>query len=49
MAKILAIKVETKISGLSLDFLFWPGMLILCVFVCYFFQFNNMMNMCKIC
>ena len=31
MAKFLAVKTETKISELSLDFfLLWPGMVILC-------------------
>ena len=53
MAKFLAVKTETKISGLSLDFfLLWPGMVILCevfFFMCYCWQFNNMLNMCKIC
>ena len=54
MAKILAVKTETKIFGLSLDFfLLWLGMVILCevffFFVCYCWQFNNILNMCKIC
>ena len=38
MAKFLAVKAKTKISGLSLDFFqgrVWPGMVILCeMFLC---------------
>ena len=35
VAKFLAIKVETKISGLSLDLELWPGMVVLCeMFLC---------------
>ena len=39
VAKFLAVKTETKIYGLSLDFfLLWSGMVILCevfFFMCY--------------
>ena len=54
MAKFLAVKTKTKISGLSLDFFFrlsmvGNGYFMLSVFVCYCWKFNNMLNMCKIC
>ena len=46
MAKFLAVKTEAKISGLSLDFFVIAGN---GYFMCYCWQFNNMLNMCKIC
>ena len=58
VAKFLAIKTDNKISRLSLDLFLRPSMagimagngyFMRSVFVCYCWQFNNMLHMCKIC
>ena len=54
MAKFLAVKIETIISGLILDFFYYGREWLFYVkcsffFFCYCWQCNNMLNMCKIC
>ena len=51
VAKFLAVKTKTKISGLSQDFFYYGRewlFYVKCFFVCYCWQFNNMLNMCQI-